>query len=104
MRFKTEEEAIRIANDTTSGLFSLPSVIHNLIAWLKSYRKLHLENQHHHTLINDFLYAYVGLAAYLFTNSIQRSWRVSEALEYGLVGINEGVISTEVGLTLASCM
>ncbi|KAF3448800.1 hypothetical protein FNV43_RR09513 [Rhamnella rubrinervis] len=55
LRFKTEEEAIRIANDTTSGL-----------------------------------------AAYLFTNSIQRSWRVSEALEYGLVGINEGIISTEV--------
>ncbi|KHM98790.1 Succinate-semialdehyde dehydrogenase, mitochondrial [Glycine soja] len=28
--------------------------------------------------------------------SIQRSWRVAEALEYGLVGVNEGVISTEV--------
>lgn len=26
-----------------------------------------------------------------------RSWRVSEALEYGLVGVNEGLISTEVG-------
>ncbi|KAM3683991.1 hypothetical protein ACB098_11G008300 [Castanea mollissima] len=53
--FKTEEEAIRLANDTNAGL-----------------------------------------AAYVFTNSIQRSWRVSEALEYGLVGINEGIISTEV--------
>lgn len=36
-----------------------------------------------------------GLAAYIFTNSVQRSWRVSEALEYGLVGVNEGLISTE---------
>jgi hypothetical protein len=44
----------------------------------------------------------VGLAAYVFTNNIQRSWRVSEALEYGIVGINEGVISTEVGL-FSSC-
>ena len=37
-----------------------------------------------------------GLAAYMFTKSIARSWRVSEALEYGLVGVNEGLISTEV--------
>ncbi|CAN1155678.1 Succinate-semialdehyde dehydrogenase, mitochondrial [Linum perenne] len=55
MRFKTEEEAICIANDTNAGL-----------------------------------------AAYIFTTNIQRSWRVTEALEYGLVGVNEGVISTEV--------
>ncbi|XP_051128482.1 succinate-semialdehyde dehydrogenase, mitochondrial isoform X2 [Andrographis paniculata] len=55
MKFKTEEEAIHIANDTNAGL-----------------------------------------AAYMFTTSIKRSWRVSEALEYGLVGINEGQISTEV--------
>lgn len=55
LRFKTEEDAIRIANDTNAGLGS-----------------------------------------YVFTNSIPRSWRVAEALEYGLVGVNEGVISTEV--------
>ncbi|KAK4285634.1 hypothetical protein QN277_002306 [Acacia crassicarpa] len=55
LRFKTEEEAIKIANDTNAGLGS-----------------------------------------YIFTNSVQRSWRVAEALEYGLVGVNEGVISTEV--------
>ncbi|KAJ9183258.1 hypothetical protein P3X46_007139 [Hevea brasiliensis] len=55
MRFKTEEEAISIANNTNAGL-----------------------------------------AAYIFTNNIQRSWRVTEALEYGLVGVNEGLISTEV--------
>ncbi|KAK3152258.1 hypothetical protein QOZ80_2BG0156490 [Eleusine coracana subsp. coracana] len=53
--FKTEEEAICMANDTNAGL-----------------------------------------AAYIFTKSIPRSWRVSEALEYGLVGVNEGLISTEV--------
>ncbi|KAK1307759.1 hypothetical protein QJS10_CPA09g00853 [Acorus calamus] len=53
--FKTEEDAIRIANDTNAGL-----------------------------------------AAYIFTKSITRSWHVSEALEYGLVGVNEGLISTEV--------
>jgi hypothetical protein len=39
------------------------------------------------------------LAAYIFTKSIPRSWRVSEALEYGLVGVNEGLISTEVVIT-----
>lgn len=38
-----------------------------------------------------------GLAAYIFTRSMPRSWRVSEALEYGLVGVNEGLMSTEVG-------
>jgi len=53
--FKTEEEAIHLANDTNAGL-----------------------------------------AAYIFTKSIPRSWRVSESLEYGLVGVNEGIISTEV--------
>ncbi|KAG9453183.1 hypothetical protein H6P81_006087 [Aristolochia fimbriata] len=55
LRFKTEEEAIKIANDTNAGL-----------------------------------------AAYVFTTNISCSWRVMEALEYGLVGVNEGVISTEV--------
>lgn len=53
--FKTEEDAIRLANDTNAGL-----------------------------------------AAYIFTSNIQRSWRVSEALEYGIVGVNEGLVSTEV--------
>ncbi|CAK9179669.1 unnamed protein product [Ilex paraguariensis] len=55
LRFKTEEEAIHIANDTNAGL-----------------------------------------AAYIFTTNVQRSWRVSEALDYGIVGVNEGLISTEV--------
>ncbi|KAJ0870127.1 putative succinate-semialdehyde dehydrogenase (NAD(+)) [Helianthus annuus] len=55
IRFKTEEEAIQIANDTDSGL-----------------------------------------AAYLFTNNIQRLWRVSEALEYGLVGVNNHVAFSQV--------
>ena len=54
-RFRTEEEAIRMANDT------------------------------------EF-----GLAAYFYARDIARVWRVAEGLEYGIVGINEGIISTEV--------
>ena len=54
-RFKTEEEAIRLANDT------------------------------------EF-----GLAAYFYARDIGRVWRVGEALECGIVGINEGIISSEV--------
>ena len=54
-RFKSEREAIAMANDT------------------------------------EF-----GLAAYLYTRDLARSWRVSEALEYGIVGLNTGLISTEV--------
>ncbi|TFU03348.1 NAD-dependent succinate-semialdehyde dehydrogenase [Polymorphobacter arshaanensis] len=38
-----------------------------------------------------------GLAAYLYTRDADRMTRVSEALEYGMVGINTGLISTEVG-------
>ena len=37
-----------------------------------------------------------GLASYFYTNDVNRVWRVSEALEYGMVGVNEGVISNEV--------
>ncbi|SFP72155.1 succinate-semialdehyde dehydrogenase / glutarate-semialdehyde dehydrogenase [Geopseudomonas sagittaria] len=54
-RFKTEAEAIHMANDT------------------------------------EF-----GLASYLYTRDLGRAWRVSEALEYGMVGVNEGIISTEI--------
>ncbi|MBL6935630.1 MAG: NAD-dependent succinate-semialdehyde dehydrogenase [Alphaproteobacteria bacterium] len=53
-RFKTEEEAVALANDT----------------------------------------AY-GLAAYVYTRDLARSWRVSEALEYGIVAVNSGIFSTE---------
>jgi len=38
----------------------------------------------------------VGLASYVYTRDIGRVWRVSEALEYGIVGINEGLISNEM--------
>lgn len=54
-RFKTEADAIALANDT------------------------------------EF-----GLAAYFYGRDIARVWRVAEALEYGIVGINSGLISTEV--------
>ena len=42
---------------------------------------------------NDTIY---GLAAYFYTQDLGRSWRVSEALEYGMVGQNTGLISTTV--------
>lgn len=54
-KFKTEEEAIRIGNDTP-----------------------------------------FGLSAYFYARDIGRIWRVSEGLDYGIVGVNEGIISTEV--------
>jgi succinate-semialdehyde dehydrogenase/glutarate-semialdehyde dehydrogenase len=54
-RFRTEAQAIRMANDT------------------------------------EF-----GLAAYFYARDVGRVWRVAEALEYGIIGINEGIISTEV--------
>jgi succinate-semialdehyde dehydrogenase/glutarate-semialdehyde dehydrogenase len=44
-------------------------------------------------MANDTEY---GLAAYFYTRDLGRSWRVSEALEYGIVGLNTGLISTEV--------
>jgi len=37
-----------------------------------------------------------GLAAYMYTRDLSRSWRVAEALEYGMVGLNTGIFSTEV--------
>ena len=37
-----------------------------------------------------------GLASYFYARDVGRIWRVAEALEYGIVGINEGIISTEV--------
>jgi succinate-semialdehyde dehydrogenase/glutarate-semialdehyde dehydrogenase len=37
-----------------------------------------------------------GLAAYFYSRDIGCIWRVMEGLEYGIVGINEGIISTEV--------
>jgi succinate-semialdehyde dehydrogenase/glutarate-semialdehyde dehydrogenase len=37
-----------------------------------------------------------GLAAYFFSRNLTRVWRVAEALEYGMVGINTGMISNEV--------
>ena len=37
-----------------------------------------------------------GLASYFFSRDIGRVWRVAEALEYGMVGVNTGMISNEV--------
>jgi succinate-semialdehyde dehydrogenase/glutarate-semialdehyde dehydrogenase len=44
-------------------------------------------------LANDTNY---GLAAYFYTQNLNRVWRVAEALEYGIIGINEGVTSSEI--------
>ena len=38
----------------------------------------------------------VGLASYFYSRDVGRVWRVAEALEYGIVGINEGIISNEM--------
>ncbi|MFA9386779.1 MAG: NAD-dependent succinate-semialdehyde dehydrogenase [Methyloceanibacter sp.] len=37
-----------------------------------------------------------GLAAFFYTRDLSRSWRVAEALEYGMIGLNEGIISSEL--------
>lgn len=42
---------------------------------------------------NDTIY---GLASYFYANDLSKVWRVAEALEYGMVGVNTGLISTEV--------
>jgi len=44
-------------------------------------------------IANDTPY---GLAAYFYAKDMARIWRVMEQLEYGMVGVNEGIISTEV--------
>jgi succinate-semialdehyde dehydrogenase/glutarate-semialdehyde dehydrogenase len=44
-------------------------------------------------MANDTEY---GLASYFYSKDVNRCWRVAEALEYGMVGINEGIISTDV--------
>jgi succinate-semialdehyde dehydrogenase/glutarate-semialdehyde dehydrogenase len=44
-------------------------------------------------LANDTEY---GLAAYFYTRDIGRIWRIAEGLESGIIGINVGIISTEV--------
>ena len=45
------------------------------------------------SMANDTVY---GLASYFYSEGVSRCWKVAEALEYGMVGINEGMISTEV--------
>jgi succinate-semialdehyde dehydrogenase/glutarate-semialdehyde dehydrogenase len=42
-----------------------------------------------------------GLASYFYSRDIGCIWRVAESLEYGIVGINEGIISTEIAPSAA---
>ncbi len=51
------------------------------------------DEAHAIALANDTEY---GLAAYFYARDLGRVWRVAEGLDYGIVGINEGIISTEV--------
>jgi succinate-semialdehyde dehydrogenase/glutarate-semialdehyde dehydrogenase len=44
-------------------------------------------------MANDSEY---GLASYLYSRELSRVWRIAEALEYGMVGINTGLISTAI--------
>jgi len=44
-------------------------------------------------MANDTVY---GLASYFYSENIARCWKIAEKLEYGMVGINEGLISTEI--------
>ncbi|OED84797.1 NAD-dependent succinate-semialdehyde dehydrogenase [Vibrio breoganii] len=44
-------------------------------------------------MANDTIY---GLASYFYSQNVHRVWKVAEALQYGMVGINDGIISTEV--------
>jgi len=66
-RFKTEADAVKMANDTPT--LTLPG-------------SRGREGR--------------GLASYFYSRDIGRIWRVAKALEYGIVGINEGIISTEI--------
>jgi len=45
------------------------------------------------TMANDTEY---GLAAYFYTAGLARTWRIAEALKFGVVGINTGMVATEV--------
>ncbi|TMV07120.1 NAD-dependent succinate-semialdehyde dehydrogenase [Ruegeria sediminis] len=45
-------------------------------------------------MANDTIF---GLASYFYAKDLSRVWKVAEALEYGIVGVNTGIISTEVG-------
>jgi len=49
-------------------------------------------DEHLIEMANDTIY---GLASYFYSQNIHRVWKIAEALQYGMVGINEGIISTE---------
>ena len=85
------------------GLFFQPTVLSNVTGSMRVAREeifgpiaplIRFETEQEAIeLAND---TDVGLAAYMYSRDIGRVWRVSEALEYGMVGINEGLISNEM--------
>jgi len=85
------------------GTFFLPTVITNVTSDMKVAREetfgpvaplFRFETEADAVrMANDTEF---GLASYFYTRDLARSWRVAEALEYGIVGLNTGIISTEV--------
>ena len=86
------------------GLFYQPTVLSNVRADMKVMREetfgpvaavIRFSNEEEAiTAANDTDY---GLAGYFYSRDIGRIWRVTEKLDYGMVGINTGMISNEVG-------
>lgn len=89
--------------DTRGGTFFQPTVLTNVTQQMRVAREETFGPLAPLFRFNDEAEAIAmandtefGLAAYLFTQNASRQWRVSEALEYGMVGVNTGQISNEI--------
>lgn len=76
---------IDVTNDMPVALQEVFGPIASVIRFQTEAEAIHMANDTN-----------VGLAAYFYTRDIGRVWRVGEGLEYGIVGINEGLISNEM--------
>lgn len=45
-----------------------------------------------------FSFTYAGLGGYIYTENLQRCWRVAEALECGIISVNDGLVASAVSL------
>jgi succinate-semialdehyde dehydrogenase/glutarate-semialdehyde dehydrogenase len=89
-----------LGGETTNGLYFLPTVLTGVTPEMKLMREETFgpvapiltfgSEEEAVRMANDTPY---GLAAYLYTSDLGRAWRVAEALEYGIVGVNDGVPS-----------